>query len=225
MESDPALRILIVDEEEPITHVLRIALELEGWRVTTAASGEAAIPLAVDADVVLLDMMLPDRLGTEVVAGMRAAGSRAHVIFLTGRAELDDRMAAFTAGADDYVTKPFGVEEVVTCVAGAARRRGLTAGSLRVDDLVLDIRDGFAWRGDTLLDLDPLQFALLRELAERHGETLDSGELVAAARAHDVHVPAALAPELIGRAGRAVNELGDPIVLVDERGWMLAGSS
>ncbi|GAB3409914.1 response regulator transcription factor [Schumannella luteola] len=218
---DTAVRILIVDEEEPITHVLRLGLELEGWQVEIAHRGADAIDRAREVDVVLLDMMLPDRLGTEVVAGMRAAGSDAHVIFLTGRDEHQTRMAAYAAGADDYVTKPFGVEEVVERVAAAARRRGLTAGSLRVDDLVLDTRSGLAWRGDVLLDLDPAQFELIRQLAEQRGTRLDTASLVTAARQHDVRIPAAMVGELLDSAGSAVNAAGDPLLLVDDRGWML----
>lgn len=126
---DPARRprILIVDEEEPITHVLRLALELEGWDVAVAHSGAEGVDRATGADAVLLDMMLPDRRGTEVVAALRAAGSDAHVLFLTGRSGLDERMAAYRAGADDYLTKPFGVEEVVARLAAELRRRGFTA--------------------------------------------------------------------------------------------------
>ncbi|TPW75624.1 response regulator transcription factor [Schumannella soli] len=199
----------------------RLGLELEGWQVEVAHRGDDAIARSGEVDVVLLDMMLPDRLGTEVVAGMRAAGNGAHVIFLTGRDEHRTRMAAYAAGADDYVTKPFGVEEVVERVAAAARRRGLAAGSLRIDDLVLDTRSGFAWRGDVLLDLDPAQFELIRQLAERRGTHLDTASLVSAARAHDVRIPAAMVGELLEGAGRAVNAAGDPLLLVDDRGWML----
>jgi two-component system, OmpR family, response regulator len=120
-------RILVVDEEEPITHVLRLGLELEGWEVDVAHSGEDALRRAAGADVILLDMMLPDRRGTEVAAALRLAGSDAYVLFVTGRTDLDERMAAYRAGADDYLTKPFSVEDVVGRVAAEVRRRGFAA--------------------------------------------------------------------------------------------------
>lgn len=120
-------RILVVDEEEPITHVLRLALELEGWEVDIAHTGHDALDRAPGADAIVLDMMLPDVRGTEVAAALRGAGSDAHVLFLTGRSDLEERMAAYRAGADDYLTKPFGVEEVVARLAAELRRRGFAA--------------------------------------------------------------------------------------------------
>jgi two-component system, OmpR family, response regulator len=127
MDTGRRPRILVVDEEEPITRVLQLGLELEGWDVDVAHSARDALHDAPGADVILLDMMLPDARGTDVVAALRLAGSTAHVLFVTGRTDLDERMAAYRAGADDYVTKPFGVEEVVARVAAELRRRGFAA--------------------------------------------------------------------------------------------------
>jgi DNA-binding response OmpR family regulator len=222
MTTTRPLHILIVDEEGPITHVLRLGLELEGWRVSVAHSGADAIAFDGRPDVVLLDMMLPDRLGTDVVASMRAAGSTAHVIFLTGRSDSEDRVAAYTAGGDDYVTKPFGVEEVVDRVHLASRRLGLAPDSLTVDDLVLDVQSGSAWRGDEYLALNPLEFELLRELVTRRGTVLSAGELVVAASGRNVHVPPAMAPRLLESARSSVNRSGAPLLFVDDDRWVVA---
>ncbi|WP_414171633.1 response regulator [Clavibacter tessellarius] len=122
-----ALRVAVVDEEAPITQLLSLALRMEGWDVRVFATGRAAIAAAVEdaPDAMLLDMMLPDVSGVEVVAELRRAGVATPVLFLTGRDSLEDRLAAFGAGADDYVTKPFGLEEVVGTVRDLFRRRGL----------------------------------------------------------------------------------------------------
>jgi two-component system OmpR family response regulator len=215
-------RILIVDEEEPITHVLRIGLELEGWQVSTAHSGADALADTTDPDVVLLDMMLPDQLGTDVVTAMRAAGSRATVIFLTGRAELEQRMAAFEAGGDDYVTKPFSIEEVVDRVQGALRRRGLATTSRNFGDLVLDTEARAAWRDGQYLPLTPLEFELLADLVEHRGVRRTRADLLMAAAKRGIRIPVDLATTMLERLRATVNGAGAAIVSSDDGGWMVA---
>ena len=223
MSSADGLRILIVDEEEPLAHVLRLGLEMEGWTVDVAPTGAEALRRAPSAEVVLLDMMLPDRLGTEVVAALRAAGCDAHVIFLTGRSDHEDRMRAYAAGADDYMTKPFSVEEVVERVGAAARRRGRAPGSLRVGDLVLDLRDGLAWRGDELLDVSPLEVELLAHLARSDGALLSTRELAAAVGEGDARMPSSLAERLLAHALASVNAVGEALVVGGRDGWAIRG--
>jgi two-component system OmpR family response regulator len=220
-DSRPA-RILIVDEEEPITHVLRIGLELEGWSVSVAHSGAAALADTSEPDVILLDMMLPDRLGTDVVEQLRAAGSRATVIFLTGRAEHDQRMAAFASGGDDYVTKPFSIEEVVDRVEAVVRRRGLARTSRRAGSLVLDVDARTAWVDDEFVALTSMEFELLRELVEHRGERRTRGELLMAAARRGIRVPVDLATTMLERLMAKVNRAGRAIVLSDSTGWMVA---
>jgi len=222
MSSADELRILIVDEEEPLAHVLRLGLEMEGWAVEVATTGAEALHRAPGADVVLLDMMLPDRLGTEVVAGLRAARCDAHVIFLTGRNDHEDRMRAYAAGADDYMTKPFSVEEVVERVGAAARRRGRAPGSLRIGDLVLDVRDGLAWRGDELLDVSPLEVELLAHLARSDG-ALSTRELADAVGDGDARMPSSLAERLLAHALASVNAAGEALVVGGRDGWAIRG--
>lgn len=121
-----ALTVFVVDEEEPITRLLSIALGLEGWSVLRFATGTDAVTAAIadPPDAILLDMMLPDISGVEVVTKIRAAGVETPILLLTGRSSLDDRMAAFGAGADDYITKPFALDEVVKTVRATFRRQG-----------------------------------------------------------------------------------------------------
>jgi len=165
--SERRVHVLVIDEEETLARVLGIALSLEGWEVSTAASGAEALARTEEPDIVLVDMTLPDMLGTEVVAAMRAAGSRAAILFVTGRTDHEHRMAGFRAGADEYLSKPFALEELVDHLHGVVRRLGLAPSSRTVDDLVLDTESGMAWRAGEWLSLTSLEFELLRELVER----------------------------------------------------------
>jgi two-component system OmpR family response regulator len=163
------LSIYVVDEEDPITQLLSIALGLEGWSVSRFPTGHDAIQavLADAPDAILLDMMLPDMSGVEVVSRVRAAGVTTPVLFLTGRSSLEDRLAAYAAGADDYLTKPFGLEEVVTTLTALFRKQGKLPTSITRGDLVLDTRTKQAWLDGMPLMLAPMDFVVVCELAER----------------------------------------------------------
>lgn len=221
--TDPArpVRILLVDEEETFTHAVRLALELEGWEVRIAHSAAEAIADRSHPDVVLLDMMLPDGLGTDVVAAMRAAGSTAVVVFVTGRAEHEQRAAAYAAGADGYLTKPFSLEAVVDHLAGIVRRLGLAPESRVAGDLVLDVSSGMAWRAGELLPLTSLEFELLRELVERRDSRPSTGELVRGVAARGIRIPRDFVARMIARIRAAVNGAGRPLLLGDDAGWQL----
>ncbi len=219
-ESRP-VRILLVDEEETFTHVVRLALELEGWEVKVVHSAADAIADRSRPDLVLLDMMLPDGRGTDVVAALRAAGSRAAVVFVTGRAEHEQRAAAYAAGADGYLTKPFSLEEVVDHLQVFVRRLGLAATSRVAADLVLDVESGLAWRGEELLPLTSLEFELLRELVEHRGARRSTAELVRAVTARGIRVPREFVARMLDRIRTAVNGVGRPLLIGDDAGWQL----
>lgn len=174
------MRVLIVDEEEPLTRVVKLALRLEGWDIAVAGSGNDALA-AVEAfqpDAILLDIMLPDMSGIVVASTLRERGDHTPIIFVTGRSSLDDKLAAFAAGGDDYLTKPFGLEDAVSRLTNVFRRAGLLASSLVVGDVILDLDTGDAWRGGDPLLLDPLEFEVLRTLLTTDGPAnlLDIGE-------------------------------------------------
>jgi two-component system OmpR family response regulator len=209
-----ALRVLVVDEEAPITQLLSLALRMEGWDVRVVDTGRAAIATAVEdaPDAILLDMMLPDISGVEVVAELRRAGVATPVLFLTGRDSLEDRLAAFGAGADDYVTKPFGLEEVVATLRELFRRRGLAPALVTAGDLVLDPATGEAWLAGVPLELDPTELAVVRALAEEPTHRLSRRELAhRLAEAGGVVAPRALLdlPVVTGRRAG-----GEQVVLV-----------
>ncbi len=121
-----APKILVVDDEENISFLVTSALKLHGYRTASAANGADAIGLAASFDphVILLDIQLPDLDGFEVLKRIRAAGSRASVLFLTARGTTSDRVRGLTVGGDDYMVKPFALEELVARVKVALRRQG-----------------------------------------------------------------------------------------------------
>jgi len=215
------VRILLVDEEETFTHVVRLALELEGWEVAVVHSAADAIRDRSHPDIVLLDMMLPDGLGTEVVAAMRAAGSPAVVVFVTGRAEHEQRAAAYAAGADGYLTKPFSLEDVVDHLQVVVRRLGLAESSRVAGDLVVDVEAGMAWRAGELLPLTSLEFELLRELVDHRGTRRTTTELVRAVTARGIRVPREFVTRMFQRIRIAVNGTGRPLLVGDDAGWQL----
>ncbi|MET4781273.1 response regulator [Glaciihabitans sp. UYNi722] len=177
------VRVLIVDEEEPLTKVIKLALGLEGWQIEVAVSGEGALA-AVESfhpDAILLDIMLPDMSGIVVASTLRERGDSTPILFVTGRSSLDDKIAAFAAGGDDYLTKPFSLEDAVSRLTRVFRRSGLMASSMVVGEIVLDQETGDAWRAGDALLLDPVEFELLRILVSV-GEPLAPHEISAQLR-------------------------------------------
>ncbi len=161
--------ILVVDDEASITDLLSTALRYMGYQVTTAATGFGALEAAATAapDLVVLDVMLPDIDGFEVCRRLRAARDFVPVIFLSARDTEDDRVTGFVRGGDDYVTKPFSLEELTLRIGALLRRvRGGAAGEdaprLRYRDLEMDEDRHQVWRAGREVDLSPTEFRLLR---------------------------------------------------------------
>jgi len=174
------IRVLVVDEEAPLTNLLTLALQFEGWNVETLANGSDAVAVTrrFRPDAILLDMMLPDINGVEVVERLRENGVTVPVIFLTGRSSLEDRLAAFSAGGDDYITKPFSLEEVTDRLREVFRRVGLAETSRVVGDLVLDSATGQVWRAGEAVLLSPLELELLGVLFDRAGDPVDGTGII-----------------------------------------------
>ena len=163
------VRVVVVDDEASLTDLLGMALRYEGWEVRSAADGHSAIALVRQfrPDVVVLDVMLPDLDGLEVLRRLRADGADIPILFLTAKDALDDRIAGLTAGGDDYVTKPFSLEELVARLRGLIRRsaRVISEASdpiLQVGDLVLNEESYEVRRGDRPIELTATEFELLR---------------------------------------------------------------
>src|SRR4029079_19478034 len=159
--------ILVVDDEPAITDLLATALRYMGYRVSTAGSGHAALAAAASAapDLVVLDVMLPDIDGFEVCRRLRDARDFVPVIFLSARDSEDDRVTGFVRGGDDYVTKPFSLEELTLRIGALLRRvRGGDGADarLRYRALEMDEDRHQVWRGGDEVELSPTEFRLLR---------------------------------------------------------------
>jgi two-component system OmpR family response regulator len=173
MQSAPgSAHVLVVDDEPAITDLLATALRYMGYQVTTAATGFAALDAAATAapDLVVLDVMLPDLDGFEVCRRLRAARDFVPVIFLSARDTEDDRIAGFVRGGDDYVTKPFSLEELTLRIGALLRRVRAGQGDgeemprLRYRDLEMDEDRHQVWRAGREVELSPTEFRLLRFL-------------------------------------------------------------
>ena len=178
------VRILVVDDEPTLTELMSMALRLEGWEVHTAANGFAAVRTGrtVQPDAVILDVMLPDMDGLEVLRRLRAHTPDLPVLFLTAKDAVEDRIAGLTAGGDDYVTKPFSLEEVVARLRGLIRRsRAADRRSdsvLVVGDLTLDEDSHEVSRAGQSIHLTATEFELLRFLMRNPRRVLSKAQIL-----------------------------------------------
>ncbi|MBF6593641.1 MAG: response regulator transcription factor [Thermaceae bacterium] len=161
-------RVLLVDDDPAILEVLRIYLSREGHTLLEASDGEQALALAAQADVLILDLMLPKRSGWEVAQILRLEQPDLPILMLTARGEEQDRLQGLDLGAEDYVVKPFSPREVVARVRVLLRRRGLRD-HLRFGDLELRPKKRLAYLGGEPLSLSKLEFNLLLTLAQHPG--------------------------------------------------------
>jgi two-component system KDP operon response regulator KdpE len=177
-------RVLVVDDEPQILRALRINLRVREYQVDVAATGAEALEMAArhPPDLVILDLGLPDLDGVEVIGGLRG-WTNAPIIVLSGRADSTDKVEALDAGADDYVTKPFGVEELLARMRAAARRTGaaedlprITLGDLIVDLTAKRVIQQGARRDD--IRLTPTEWHLLEVLLRNPGKLLSRNQLL-----------------------------------------------
>ncbi|NKE57170.1 response regulator transcription factor [Lentzea sp. PSKA42] len=178
------VRVLVVDDESTLAELMSMALRMEKWDVRTALDGQTAVRTAREfrPDVVVLDVMLPDFNGFEVLRRMRADLPTLPVLFLTAKDAVEDRIAGLTAGGDDYVTKPFSLEEVVLRLRALLRRTGVTdadAGArLIVGDLSLNEETREVERAGDSIDLTATEFELLRYLMSNPRRVLSKAQIL-----------------------------------------------
>ncbi|MCQ8190660.1 response regulator transcription factor [Streptomyces rugosispiralis] len=178
------VRVLVVDDESALADLLSMALRYEGWEVRTAGDGAEAIRVTRELrpDAVVLDIMLPDMDGLAVLGRLRRELPDVPVLFLTARDAVEDRIAGLTAGGDDYVTKPFSLEEVVARLRGLLRRSGAAAARsesmLAVGDLVLDEDSHEVSRGGQEIHLTATEFELLRYLMRNPRRVLSKAQIL-----------------------------------------------
>jgi DNA-binding response OmpR family regulator len=175
------MRILAVEDEPAILRLLERGLTAAGHQVLTTSSGEDGAMLAMDeaVDLVLLDVSLPELSGHEVLARVRSRRPALPVLMLTARDELDHKVRALDAGADDYLTKPFAFDELLARIRALTRRADQSsAAQLEVGDVRLDLLGRRAWRGDRVMELSNREFALLEYLLRHPGQVLSRTQIL-----------------------------------------------
>ncbi len=176
------MHILVVEDEEKLARLIKRTLEQENHVVEMAHDGETGFDLAASGsfDIIILDVMLPGRNGFDICRSLRAMGVRTPVLMLTARDAVSDKVQGLDAGADDYLTKPFALEELLARVRALSRRAPVytEADRLQVADLVLDRRTREVRRGDKVIELTAKEFALLEYLMRHPNQALSRDMII-----------------------------------------------
>lgn len=217
--SRPIGRILVVDDEPYIVEMLIMSLRYVGYELASATTGEDALSVASTfrPDLIILDVMLPDILGFDLLRELRRT-TDAPVVFLTARDAVEDRVHALTHGADDYVTKPFSLEEVVARVGAVLRRtRADTVASakpalLRYADLTMDEDGHEVWRGSVLISLSPTEYALLRFLLRNSGRVMTRAQILEHVWHYDFNGDSSVVDSYISYLRRKIDTVDPPLI-------------
>lgn len=215
----PRAHILVVDDEPYIVDMVAMSLRYTGYTVSTAATGQEALDIAATTppDLIVLDVMLPDVPGFDLLRLLRRS-SNAPVLFLTAKDSVEDRVHGFTLGADDYVTKPFSLEELAARIAAILRRATNTVEPapeveyLRYADLVMD-EDGYeVWRHEHHIDLSPTEFALLRYLLRNSGRVMSRAQILEHVWHYDFNGDASVVDSYIRYLRRKIDAFDPPLI-------------
>ena len=214
--TDRKSRVLVVDDEENITFLLDSALRHFGFDVKVAANGRDALREveAFNPDVMLLDVMLPDLDGFEIVRRLRSDGQKVPVLFLTARDTVDDKVRGLTLGGDDYVTKPFSLEEVVARLQVILRRQGVGKSSSRLAlaDLEMDDDAHVVRRAGQVIDLSPTEYNLLRFLLLNAGRVLSRNQILDHVWQYDFGGHATVVETYVSYLRKKIDTLGPPLI-------------
>ncbi len=213
------VRALVVDDEPAISELVSMALRYEKFDVQTAASGHAAVAQAKEfqPDVIILDIMLPDFDGLEVMRRIRQDNADVPVLFLTAKDAVADRVVGLTAGGDDYVTKPFSVEELVARIRGIVRR-SIMATEVREDpeitvgDLVLNEETYEVFRGGTRVELTATEFELLRYLMRNPKRVLSKPQILDRVWSYDFGGRSSIVEIYISYLRKKIDTLGPAMI-------------
>jgi len=233
----PEARLLVVDDEPNIRDLLASSLRFAGFEVVTAADGNGALKAAqaegAEPDLIVLDVMLPDMDGFTVARRLRERDVTTPILFLTARDDMADKVQGLTVGGDDYVTKPFGLEEVVARIRAILRRtravEGEDDGILKMADLILDEDAHEVHRAGVEVDLSPTEFKLLRYLMLNAGRVVSKAQILDHVWEYDWNGDAAIVESYISYLRRKVDQIegrdGKPVTpLIQTRrgvGYML----
>ena len=224
-----SIKVLVVEDEEAISLLLKYNLKAEGFEVTVVDDGDEALTAAkgTNPDIILLDWMLPNVSGIEICRQLRAHDetSSIPVIMLTARAEEEDRLRGFEKGADDYVTKPFSMKELVARINAVLRRTNPATASnvVTLGDISLDRESMRVTRAEQEIVLGPTEFRLLETLIKKPGRVYSRERLLDRVWGQDIYVEARTVDVHIGRLRKALNKGADvdPIRTVRSAGYAL----
>lgn len=221
--NNPEAKLLVVDDEPNIRELLSTSLRFAGFDVVAAANGRDALA-AVEADqpdLAVMDVMLPDMDGFTVTRRLRAAGRHFPVLFLTARDDTEDKVTGLTVGGDDYVTKPFSLDEVVARIRAVLRRTAPAEDDgavLRVDDLELDDDAHEVRRAGEVIDLSPTEFKLLRYLMMNPNRVLSKSQILDHVWEYDFNGDASIVESYISYLRRKIDKPELPSMIQTKRG-------
>jgi two-component system, OmpR family, response regulator MprA len=215
-------RVLVAEDDRSVRDSLVRALTFEGYEVFTAADGAEALTAVLDTqpDVIVLDVLMPNVDGLTACRVLRQRGDRTPVLMLTARHEVSDRVAGLDAGADDYLVKPFALDELLARLRSLLRRTGVSGDEavLRVGDLVLDPPRRQAWRGDRELELTKTEFDLLELLLFNAGIVLTRDQIYERIWGYDFETSSKSLDVYISYLRRKTEEHGEPRLIHTVRG-------
>ncbi|MFE9663130.1 response regulator [Streptomyces sp. NPDC005955] len=211
------IRVLVVDDDPAIADLVATVARYEGWEAVTANSGREALRSAAGRppDIVVLDLMLPDLDGFGVLDGLRAAGTMVPVVFLTARDTVADRVAGLTRGGDDYLVKPFAVEELMARLRTVLRRStgpGFKRSFLRVADLTMDEDTREVRRGDCPLTLTPTEYDVLRYLMRKSPTVLTKAQILDHVWEYGFGGRSNVVELVVSRLRRKLDATGSPLI-------------
>lgn len=212
------IRALVVDDEVNLSDLLRMAMQNEGWDARTAANGQEALNQIRDfgPDLLVLDIMMPGLDGMEVLQRVRSSGNDVPVLFLTAKDAVEDRIAGISAGGDDYLTKPFNLEEVIVRLRGMARRHVAAIADhdtrLQVGDLTLDEETYDVERAGTPIKLTAKEFELLRYLMQNPRRVLSKAQILDQVWSYDFGGNSSVVEIYISYLRKKLDPLGHPLI-------------
>ena len=212
-----APRILVVDDEPSILETVGGVLRDEGYEIDTASTARSAMSTAVACrpDMVVLDVMLPDFDGIEIARRLRADGHELAILFLTARDTVEDRVNGLRIGGDDYMTKPFSLEELVERVRAILRRTRAVAADPNVivaGDLTIDVTSHEVWRNRTAVHLTATEFHLLHYFARNPRLVLSKAQILAAVWPDDAWVDENVVETFVSYLRKKLDRLGPPVL-------------
>jgi DNA-binding response OmpR family regulator len=215
------MRVLIVEDDPAIVRFLERGLAAHGHQAVTADNGRDGVILAADesVDFVLLDIMLPGMDGQEVLRRIRARRSTLPVLMLTARDEVRDKVSALDGGADDYLTKPFDLDELLARMRALVRRADQPQASrMEIGDLKIDLRSHRVWRGEKSVELSSREFALLEYFVRHSGQVLSRQQILSAVWDYAFDPGSNVVDVYVSYLRNKLDRRGDPSLISTVRG-------